>query len=90
MNQENRFLDVESLNVKNAMREVQVQHVNGETFIFLKENVSNGLILQSAQFSDLSKACSAPNDIHITESAVNMCIIEHETSFHSVPVPYFP
>jgi hypothetical protein len=63
MNQQNRFVDVKSPNVKNAMREVQIRRVNGKTSIFLKENVSNGLILQSVQFTDLSNTCSAPNDI---------------------------
>jgi uncharacterized protein YjbK len=48
INQQNRFVDVKSPNVKNAMREVQIRRVNGKTSIFLKENVSNGLILQSA------------------------------------------
>jgi hypothetical protein len=52
MNQQNRFVDAESPNVKNAMREVQVRRVIGKTFIFLKENVLNGLILQSAQVSE--------------------------------------
>jgi hypothetical protein len=65
-------------------------NVNAKTFIFLKENVSNGLILQSAQFSDLSNASRAPNDIQITESAVNMCIVDRETSFHRYRVPYSP
>jgi hypothetical protein len=58
-----------------------IRRVNGKTFIFLKENVSNGLIPQSAQFSDLSDAFSAPNDIQITESAVNMCIIDRSRVF---------
>jgi hypothetical protein len=66
------------------MREVQIRRGNEKTFIFQKKNVSYGLILQSAQFSDLSNDCSAPNDIQITELAVNMCIIDREMSFQNV------
>jgi hypothetical protein len=74
MKQQNRFVDLDSPIVKNA-------DVWTERPLYFKEHVSNGLILQS-QFSDLSNACSAPNDIQITESAVNMWIIDCETSFH--------
>jgi hypothetical protein len=87
MNQQNRFVDVES---PNTMRQIHIRRVNGKTFIFRKENVLNGLFMQSAQFCDLSNACSAPNDIQITELSVNMCIIDRETSFHMYKVPYSP